>query len=372
MPEDTAGPPILLNPGPVNLSARVRQALLQPDLCHREAEYFELQDSVRAQLLDVYGLPSSRWVAALLAGSGTAAAEAMLSSLVGAGGRVLVIENGTYGRRLAAIAQAHGISCSVARFEWDEEVPPSRVAAAIDADPSITHLAVVHHETTTGRLNPIEELGQVCRSRGLSLLVDAVSSFGAEEIDFERWGLGACAGSAGKCLHGIPGLAFVVVRRTELQRGCRPSRTVYLDLLRYAETQESGDTPFTPAVHGFFALDEALRELAETGGWRARRRRYTWLAERTRGWLAELGVEPLIGPSESSCVLRSYRLPPGVEYRPLHDRLKQLGFVIYAGQGPLEGEVFRISTMGAIDDADLERFRAALCECLATYDTSLT
>ena len=356
--------PILLNPGPVSLSDRVREALLLPDLCHREPEFFELQKSVRGQLLAVYGLPASAWTAVLLGGSGTAAVEAMLSSLVGDDGRLLVLENGVYGERFTQIARAHRIAYSSMHFAWEEEIPLQRVAAALDADPSISHVAVVHHETTTGRLNSLESLGEMCRSRNLSLLVDAVSSFGAEEIDFERWGVTALAGSANKCLHGIPGVAFVVARRSALEV-CKPSGTLYLDLRAYYEKQEREDTPFTPAVHCFYALDEALRELAEAGGWRARRRRYRTLAERMRQCLAQLGVPPMIPPQESSCVLRSYRLPAGVTYESLHDQLKQLGFVIYAGQGRLKEQIFRISTMGAIDDEDIDRLCSALHQCFA-------
>lgn len=356
---------ILLNPGPVTLSDRVRQSLLSPDLCHREPEFAVLQQSVRQQLLAVYELSAEEWAVVMLGGSGTTAVEAMLSSLIAHDERLLVIENGVYGERLTQIAQAHRISSTSLHFAWGEEIALQSLAAALDSDRSVKHVAVVHHETTTGRLNSIEPIGTLCRARNLSLLVDAVSSFGAEEIDFERWGVTACAVSANKCLHGIPGVAFVVAKRPALKSACEPARTLSLDLRIYFEKQERADTPFTPPVQCLYALDAALLELAGSGGWRARRERYMMLAEQVRQCLARLEVQPAIPPDESSCVLRSYRLPLGMTYASLHDQLKALGFVIYAGQGQLQAQIFRISTMGAIDDAAVARLVAALTQCCA-------
>jgi 2-aminoethylphosphonate-pyruvate transaminase len=358
-------PPILLNPGPVTLSNRVRQSLLSPDLCHREPEFAALQQSVQRQLLAVYELSADEWAVVMLGGSGTVAVEAMLSSLIVRDERLLVIENGVYGERLTQIAQAHRIPCASLHFAWGEKIALQSLAAALDSDRSIKHVAVVHHETTTGRLNSIESIGTACRARHLSLLVDAVSSFGAEEIDFKRWGVTACAVSANKCLHGIPGVSFVVAKRSALEGACEPARTLSLDLRIYFEKQERADTPFTPPVQCLYALDAALLELASSGGWRARRERYGVLAEKVRECLDRLQVQPAIPPDESSCVLRSYRLPPGVTYASLHDHLKALGFVIYAGQGQLQDHIFRISTMGAIDDEAAARLVAALTQCCA-------
>lgn len=348
--------PILLNPGPVVTSPRVRQALQQPDLCHREPEFFDLQDRIRQRLLDVYALNSADWAAVLLSGSGTSAMEAMLTSLVPQSGHVLVVENGVYGERLSHIAKVHGIEHTAVEHAWDEAVDVDRVSQRLDAIETISHLAVAQHETTTGRLNDVAALAKVCHRRGIQLMIDGVSSFGAEAIEFDDWPVAAVAATANKCLHGIPGLSFVICRRDQLQQ-CAP-RTLYLDLNRYFDAQERRGTPFTPAFPAFYALDAALEELFAQGGWKQRHQRYADLAESVRQCLSQAGVKSLLPASESSVVLRSYYLPAGVEYRAWHDYLRHHGFVIYAGQGHFSAEMFRISTMGNITDQDIER----LCE----------
>jgi 2-aminoethylphosphonate-pyruvate transaminase len=344
---------LLLNPGPVTLSTRVRNSLLQTDLCHRENEFFDLQDEARARLLQLYGLDPSQWAAVLMTGSGTAAVESMVAALVPDNGKLLVIENGVYGERITQIATQYRIAHTVAKHEWMQALDVARIAAALDADRSITHVAVIHHETTTGRLNDLRALATICRERGVRLLVDGVSSFGAEAIDFADTTLAAVAATANKCLHGVPGAAFVIVRRDAL--AVAASRTYYLDLGRLARLQDQRNTPFTPSVHAYYALVEALRELADEGGWSARHARYAALAEQVRAGLAARGMASVLAQDESSVVLRAYRLPKGVSYPQLHDALKSRGFVIYAGQGGLSAELFRISTMGDIHAADVER-----------------
>jgi 2-aminoethylphosphonate-pyruvate transaminase len=221
----------------------------------------------------------------------------------------------------------------------------------------------VHHETTTGRLNRLDELGALCRAAGVPLLLDAVSSFGAESIDWSGWHVGAVASTANKCLHGVPGVAFVIADRALLhaRRGSAPS--VYLDLQRYHAEQVTGDSPFTQAVHACFALDEALDELADEGGWRARRDRYRARSNRLRTGLASIGIDALLPASDSASMLTAFRLPQGVTYRALHDRLKDAGYVIYAGQQRLADSIFRIATMGAIQDTDLDRVVEEVGRC---------
>ncbi|MFQ5678238.1 MAG: 2-aminoethylphosphonate aminotransferase [Gemmatimonadota bacterium] len=358
------GAPVLLNPGPVTLSERVRRALLRPDLCHREEEFSELQAEIRERLLAVYGLSPERWTAVLLGGSGTAAVEAMVGSLVSPAAGLLVIENGVYGERLSRIAEACGIAVSRLHLEWGARVEPAAVARLLEEAPTPTYLALVHHETTTGRLNDLARLAPLCREHGAGLLVDAVSSFGGEELEFEDWGLVAAAATANKCLHGVPGACFVILRREALPPRERAVRSVYLDLGSYARLQEAGGTPFTPAVQSFQALAEALRELVDQGGWRARRAHYARLQRSVERGLARVGIRPLIPGEESSVVLRAYLLPDGVTYEALHDGLKRRGFVIYSGQGDLARRIFRISTMGDLAPADMDRFLTAVEEVL--------
>jgi 2-aminoethylphosphonate-pyruvate transaminase len=347
---------LLLNPGPVTLSERVRRSLLSPDLCHRESEFFDLQDEARSRLLATYDLDPAHWTAVLLTASGTAAVESMVAALVPQNGRLLVVENGVYGERISLICAHYGIAHERIIGAWLQAPDYPGIAAKLAAAPKdarFTHVAIVHHETTTGRLNELGKLLALCREHGAALLVDGVSSFGAEAIDFGSPALAAVAATANKCLHGVPGAAFVIVRRSELSNA--HSRAYYLDLLRLARLQDERNTPFTPAVHAYYALVEALREYAEQGGRRARYQRYADLAERVRAGFAELGIDPAIPAKESSVVLRAYALPAGVAYPRLHDALKLDGFVIYAGQGNLSQNLFRISTMGDLAAADIDR-----------------
>ncbi|MGI4815280.1 MAG: 2-aminoethylphosphonate aminotransferase [Janthinobacterium lividum] len=351
---------LLLNPGPVTLSERVRNSLLQTDLCHREPEFFDLQDEARARLLAVYDLDPRQWAAVLLTGSGTAAVESMIASLVPGAGRLLIVENGIYGERISQIATRYRIDHAVLTHDWLDAPDIGAIAARLDAPdgPAFTHLAVVHHETTTGRLNDLAPLTAACRQRGIGLLVDGVSSFGAEAIDFAGGGIDAVAATANKCLHGVPGAAFVIVRRAALERG--EARAYYLDLMRLAALQEERNTPFTPSVHAYYALVEALRELHDAGGWRLRHEHYRALADQLADGLAALDIGRLLPAAESSVVLRSYYLPHGISYPALHDALKRAGFVIYAGQSNLAATIFRISTMGAIGADDITRLIEAI------------
>jgi 2-aminoethylphosphonate-pyruvate transaminase len=351
---------LLLNPGPVTLTERVRRSLLQPDLCHRESEFYDLQDEARQRLLLAYSLDPKVWTAVVVTGSGTAAVESMVTALVPEEGRLLNLENGVYGERIAQICAQYGIACERVSGSWLQAVDLEAIATRLYAargKARFTHMAVIHHETTTGRLNDLRPLLELCRAHDVNLLVDGVSSFGAEEIDFADRNLAAVAAAANKCLHGVPGVSFVIVRRSALAEAT--ARTYYLDLGRLARLQDQRNTPFTPAVHAYYAMVEALREFADEGGRSARHRRYAALAEQVRAGLAELGIEPVIPPDESSVVLRAYKLPAGRSYAGLHDALKSEGFIIYAGQGDLAQMLFRISTMGAVSAADM--FRLLKC-----------
>jgi 2-aminoethylphosphonate-pyruvate transaminase len=355
---------ILLNPGPVSISEGVRRAAMAQDLCHRESEFFDLQARLRDQLAAVYLLDAEDWAAVLLGGSGTSAVEAMLASLLPRDAQLLVPENGVYGERLARIAQIHGVAHQCLRHGWQDGWDLDRVESAL-ASRAFTHVAAVHHETTTGRLNPVAELGELCRRHGASLLLDAVSSFGAESIPFDCPALLACAATANKCLHGIPGVAFVLTRRAGLAAAVQPPRSLTLDLALWADHQQRRSTPFTPPVNALLALGQALSELEHEGGWQARHARYHRLADCVARQLEAAGVEALLPAGESSCVLRAWRLPAGFGYDRVHDGLRQRGFVIYGGQGDLASSIFRISTMGDISHYDMDRLLVALEEVFA-------
>jgi len=350
--------PILLNPGPVSLSEGVRKAVARMDLCHREPEYFDLQDAVIGGLLKIYQCDPAEWAAVLLGGSGTFALEAMMTSLLPSDAHVLVLENGVYGERLSRIAKVHGIRSHALKAGWGDAIDLQAAGELLDRG-SFTHVLAVHHETTTGRLNPVDEIAALCAKFKVQLLLDAVSSFGAEPIPFAQGSLLAVAATANKCLHGIPGLAMVLCRRSALQLGIEP-RSLSLHLPLWAEHQARQSTPFTPPVNAMLGLAQALKELDRQGGWKARQRRYLELASRVALTCEQIGVREWLPAKDSSCVLRSYHLPAGMTYNQLHDGLKQQGFVIYAGQGDLAAQLFRISTMGEICDYDMARLEQAL------------
>ena len=214
-------------------------------------------------------------------------------------------------------------------------------------------------------MNILDGLAEQCRGRGVCLLIDAVSSFAGEEIAFDRWAPLAVAATANKCLHGAPGAAFVLADRAALDRGDSQANSLYLDLINYNREQRDGGSPFTQAVHVFNAMGEALAELADQGGWRSRRQRYLELSQQLRQCLVRLGVEPLIPLDQSASMMTSFRLPAGLTYAELHSVLKAHGFIIYAGQGVLASEIFRIALMGAISDADFTRLLSVLGQAIA-------
>ncbi len=347
-----------MNPGPVSLSEGVREAIGRRDLCHREPEFFDLQDELIQGLLDIYQCDPGEWAAVLIGGSGTTALEAMMISLLPVDAQVLVLENGVYGERLSQIADIYSIPHQALAVPWGDAIDIQALDDRLDSG-EFTHVVAVHHETTTGRLNPVDEIAALCTKYQVNLLLDAVSSFGAESIPFDQQSLLAVAATANKCLHGIPGLAMVLCRREALEQELAP-RSLGLHLPLLADHQARRSTPFTPAINAFLGLAEALGELRKQGGWKARRSRYLKLAAQVAETNAALGVKPWLSADESSCVLRSYNLPEGLSYRELHDGLKQLGFIIYAGQGDLSQQLFRISTMGEISDYDMARLEQAL------------
>lgn len=358
---------ILLNPGPVTLTERVRNALMAGDWCHREPEFAALLRDINLRLARVHGSLVQDYCAVTLAGSGTSAVEAMLASFAPDRQTTLVVANGVYGERMQRMLEAHGKPCRVVPHAWTAAVDLAAIETCLERDPSITHLAIVHHETTTGRLNDIAAVGRLCQARGVTMLLDAVSSFGAEQIDARVWNLGALAGTANKCLHGVPGLSFVLARNDLWAGPAMRAGSVYLDLhAYYAAQHRDGYSPFTLPVQTAFALHEALLEHAEQGGAEQRRGQYLARAGRIHAALSVSGVTTLLRPDEYSSVLWSYRLPEHRSYAELHAALKADGFIIYAGQGDLGRQIFRIAHMGDIREDDLLRLCTALTGNLGT------
>ncbi|MCS6924319.1 MAG: 2-aminoethylphosphonate aminotransferase [Candidatus Binatia bacterium] len=353
---------ILLNPGPVNVSPRVRDALLRGDVCHREEEFSDLVAAIRSKLLRAFA--PRGYTAVPLSGSGTLAVEAMVSSALPAGTKLLVINNGVYGERILRMAEAHRIPTVELRYGWTERPDLTQIEQVCAHDPTVGAIALVHHETTTGLLNPVAQVGVLAQRMGKMLLVDAVSALGGEELDLERDGIDVCACTANKCVQGLPGVAFVLVREKVMQKmRDYPRRSFSLHLPLHWEAQERRSVPFTPAVQAWYALDAALDELLEETV-AGRIQRYRAAAQLLRHGFSQLGLQPLLPAAYQSNSLTSLFLPAGMTYRALHDALKERGFVIYEGQGELQSGIFRVANMGHLTLDDFRRFLESLGEVL--------
>ncbi|OEJ97196.1 pyridoxal-phosphate-dependent aminotransferase family protein [Streptomyces thermolilacinus] len=361
---------VLLNPGPVNVHDLVRAALTGPDECHREPETQALLGTVGGKITRVCGADPDSHAAVLLTGSGTAALEAVVSSVVPADGRLLVLDNGHYGERLLRITDVHGIACVRLEFGWAAPLDLEAVEQAIAADAGITHVAVVHHETSTGMLNPVRELGALVARHGRSLIVDAISSLGAEDLDVVRDRIDWCVGTANKCLEGMPGISFVCAPRERFEALADvPARTFYLDLsANYRAQVLKGSPQFTPAVQILRALDTAL-DLTLAEGVAARTARYGARAAEIRAGLEERGIELLLPPEQRAHSITNAHLSNGMSYDELHDGLKEHGYVIYATQEKSAG-VFRLANMGRLTGDDIAGFFRAFDEVVARYAPS--
>jgi 2-aminoethylphosphonate-pyruvate transaminase len=352
---------ILLNPGPVNVSPRVTAALARGDVCHREPEYGDLQARIRGRLVEAFA-PGADFTAVLITGSGTAALEAAVTGIVSARGRLVVAANGVYGERIAAMAAAARLPHTVVEGSWTAPPDVDAVERAL-REPDVEAVAVVHHETTTGLVNPVAGIAARAHALGKLVLVDSVSGLAGDALDVA--GADVVVGTGGKCVQAFPGLAFVLVRRAVMARiAAHPRRSVYLSLATHHDAQERRTVPFTPAVQLAYALDEALAELLEETV-AGRVARYAAAATLLRDGFARLGLEPVLPPALRSNTITSLRLPAGHTYQQLHDGLRARGFVIYEGQGRLARELFRVANMGALAAADFRRFLAALGEVLA-------
>jgi 2-aminoethylphosphonate-pyruvate transaminase len=348
---------VLLNPGPVNISERVRQALTRPDLCHRESEFAELLHRIQTKLLRAF-VPGaeSEYVAVVLTGSGTAAVEAALMSSLPHGRRILILNNGVYGERMSQIVGLHRLGVSELKYEWTVRPDPDKLLLALRQHQEVHVVGMVHHETTTGLINPVKEIADIVDNQNRVFVLDAVSALAGEPIDIAGSHIYMVAGTAGKCIQGIPGVSFVLVRKGFVERmRAYPKRSWYLHLTHYIDNDGRGTVPFTPAVQIYYAFDEALSELLEEGV-ANRIHRYKRMAAIIRERMAKLGIKPVLPPDRQSNTITAYYVPEGVSYQSLHDRLKAAGYVIYAGQGNLENRIFRVANMGALTESQFTGF----------------
>jgi 2-aminoethylphosphonate-pyruvate transaminase len=348
---------VLLNPGPVMTSARVKAALVHHDVCHRDQDYSGVVRRLQDKLRPVFGASPDHDIL-LLTGSGTAAMEMAISSAVAPGKKLLVISNGAFGERLGEIADLHGIPKVVVRCAWGELPRPDEVARALDAEPEVDAVAMIHHETSVGILNPVGAIGALCRDRGLVLIADAVSALGAEDVDVVRDNVGICLSSANKCLHSVSGVSFLCVAPEVWPRvAAVPPRVYYLDMQRYRRVQrEIWQTPFTPAVSAFFALETALDELDEQGGVPARRDTYRRRNLRIRRVFKDLGFSSLTNTGRESATISTLRLPDFLTVDTLYERVRDRGFIIYKCKAHLAERHIQIANMGELPDATVDSF----------------
>ncbi|MFH1327482.1 MAG: alanine--glyoxylate aminotransferase family protein [Candidatus Bathyarchaeota archaeon] len=352
----------LLNVGPVMISDTVRNTMLNPDLCHRENEFTEILCRVRKTLTEVFK-GNDEFATVIINGSGTAAIEATISSMV-RNGKLLILSNGYYGEKIAKIARIYNINTEILKLEWGERIRTTDVETYLASDPDIQYVAMVHNETSTGMLNNVNEIGNLVSKNGKTFIVDAISSVGVEDLDVVRDKIDFCIGSPNKCIESIPGISFVCARKRKLQeiKGL-PPKTSYLDLYNYfiyeEGTGERLGTPFTPPVQVFYALEMALNLLIEESI-EKRRERYSYLAKLIRDELEKLGFRLFLQPKVLCNSLTSVLTPKNISYKTLHDKLKEKGFIIYAGQGGLEEKTFRIGNMGVLTTKDVMDFISSL------------
>jgi len=357
---------ILLNPGPANTTQSVKLAMTRPDICPREKAFGDVVRSVRDRLTRVVH-EHDRYTTVLLGGSGTAAVEAAIASAVPSTGRLLVVDNGAYGTRMAQIASAYGMTHDVEQFGVGGYPDLDRLRQRLETG-SYTQLAVVHHETSTGMLNPVAEIAQLCRAHRVELIVDAMSSYAAIPIDVEALGIDFLVASSNKCIQGMAGLGFVVCSRERLERMQPvPGRSFYLSLSsQHRFFEATGQMQFTPPVQVVYALDRALDEFFYEGGVLARQNRYLRNWEALDSGMRRLGFRRLLPEAILSRILTAYLEPdhPGYSFDAMHDRLYAKGFTIYPGKGA-QRDTFRLANMGAVDASDMLTFVDAMRDTLS-------
>lgn len=351
---------ILLNPGPVTTTYSVKMAQVVPDICPREKEFGKLLASISSDIIKIaHG--SKDYAAVLFGGSGTAVMDATLNSVAPLNKKILVINNGAYGDRMAKIARAYSIDVVELKFKWNELPDLSRIDEILRNDNAIECVAIVHHETTTGLLNPVEKIGGIAKKYGKLFVVDAISSFGGIPIDIKKFQIDFLMSVSNKCLQGLPGISFVVCRKRELEKIKNyPRRSFYLSLYdQYECFRDNQEFRFTPPVQAVYALRKAIDEFLEEGAEkRFSRYKKNWLA--LREGVQKLGFEILLKPEQEAHLLITVLYPkdPSFDFMELHDRLYKRGFTIYPGKIGIG--TFRLANIGDLDAKDISDFLAEL------------
>ncbi|MFO1497436.1 MAG: 2-aminoethylphosphonate--pyruvate transaminase [Verrucomicrobiota bacterium] len=365
---------LLFTPGPLTTSLSVKQAMLR-DAGSWHFEFNAIVREVRERLLRVAGVSrQSGYECILLQGSGTFGVEAVFATCVSRQGKVAVLANGAYGDRMVQMLRCAGIEHIVLRLPENQPHRPDSLQALLASDSTITHVAVVHCETTTGILNPIQDLGRVTADHRRLYIVDAMSTFGAVPIDFASAGITYLISSANKCIEGVPGFSLVIARRPDLLACEGYARSLSLDLLAQWKGFEKNDQfRYTPPTHSILAFKTALDELDLEGGPSARGGRYLRNHEILVAGMRRLGFKPYLHPAHQSYIITSFLFPdhPEFTFDEFYRKLSDKGFIIYPGKIS-QADTFRIGSIGRVFPADMRGLLAAISETITEMGLNLT
>jgi 2-aminoethylphosphonate-pyruvate transaminase len=344
---------ILLTPGPLTTSLRTKLAMLR-DWGSWDSDFMAVTAKVRKSLLDIVHGHDSH-VVVPLQGSGTFSVEAAVATVVPRDGHVLVLDNGAYCKRAAKLSTLMGRRTTVAPFDDATAVCPQALQAQLQADPSITHVVMIHCETGAGVLNPLQAVADVCLAHGKGLIVDAMSSFAALEIDARKVRFDALIAASGKCLEGVPGMGFVFIRKAILPQCEGNNSSLAMDLYdQYVYMEKTGQWRFTPPTHVLVALNEAIAQFEEEGGQAARLKRYQSNCRTLVDGMAALGFKPFLDPAIQAPIIVTFHAPadPRYHFKTFYDTAKKNGFILYPGK-LTQIETFRVGCIGAIGPVEM-------------------
>lgn len=363
----------LFTPGPLTTSRTVKQSTLR-DLGSRDYEFLEIVSDIRQRLLAIGGVPGNGYEAIVMQGSGTFSLESVVSSTIPPGGKLLVIINGAYGRRIAQIAKVYDIEVIPLNFAENQVPDPAEVEAALTEAEDTSCVAVIHCETTTGMVNPIKEIGAIVKRFSADYFVDAMSSFGAVPINMADFGIDYLVSSANKCIEGVPGFGFILAKRETLLQTEGYARTYSLDLLaQLLRLEKDGQFRFTPPTHSLIAFHQALLELEAEGGVAGRAVRYRTNYETLVAGMRAMGFKEYLRPKDQGYIITSFPYPehPLFVFEEFYRRLNDQGYVIYPGKVS-EADCFRIGSIGRIFPADIHALLAAIRSTLEDMEVDLS
>ena len=344
---------VLLTPGPLTTSLRTKLAMLK-DWGSWDSDFIAITARVRQSLLDIVHGHDSH-VVVPLQGSGTFSVEAAVATVVPRNGHVLVLDNGAYCKRAAKLSQLMGRRTTVVPFAEDAAISPEVLQTHLLADKSITHVVMIHCETGAGVLNPLQAVADVCQAQGKGLIVDAMSSFAALEIDARKVRFDALIAASGKCLEGVPGMGFVFIRKAILPQCEGNNNSLAMDLYdQYIYMEKTGQWRFTPPTHVLVALNEAIAQFEDEGGQTARLKRYQSNCSTLVDGMAALGFKPFLDPAIQAPIIVTFHAPadPRYQFKTFYDIAKKNGFILYPGK-LTQVETFRVGCIGAIGPAEM-------------------